>query len=148
MWRFISLVSYKGPAKKRYTLVLEKDGKEHKVSFGMKGAETYIDGNRTEAERQAYLKRHKASGEDWSKINAGSASAMVLWGKSKDIRTNLKAYLKSMGVQTGKKESKGDVQGDAHGYFARTKMEKLHSEIDNIMRVPDGIKNSRLNDPS
>ena len=144
MWEFVALRKYKGAGKKRYTLVLKKDDKEHKVSFGQEGAETFVDGNRTEAERQAYLKRHKASGEDWTKINPGSASAMVLWGKSKDLKTNLKTYLKSMGVATRKNTSKGDTQA----YFGRTKLEKLHADVDAIMTVPESIKNSRLSDPT
>lgn len=144
MWEFVALRKYKGAGSKRYTLVLMKDGKEHKVSFGQEGAETFVDGNRSEAERQAYLKRHKASGEDWTTINAGSASAMVLWGKSKDLKTNLKSYLKSMGVATRKNMSKGDTQQ----YFGRTKLEKLHADVDALMTVPESIKNSRLNEAS
>ena len=43
--------------------------------------------------RENYLARHRVN-EDWTKVNAGSLSAFLLWGKSTDLETNLRAYLR------------------------------------------------------
>ena len=62
------------------------------INFGSKNSTTYVNGA-SSTDRINYLKRH-APNEDWDNINAGSASAEILWGKSKDININLKNYIK------------------------------------------------------
>ena len=66
------------------------------IHFGFKGSTTYINGA-TDEQRTNYLKRHKVN-EDWNSINAGSLSAIILWGKSRDIQTNLNTYLKRFNI--------------------------------------------------
>ena len=53
---------------------------------------TYLD-HHDKLKRNNYLKRHKALGENWNEINAGSLSAFILWGESTDLKTNLYKYL-------------------------------------------------------
>jgi hypothetical protein len=72
------------------------------IDFGLKIGSTYID-HGDEVKRTNYLKRH--GNEDWTKINPGSASAIILWGDSKDIGDNLIQYLDrfNIKVQPGSK---------------------------------------------
>jgi hypothetical protein len=60
------------------------------IDFGMKQSNTYVD-SATDQTRTNYLKRH--GNEDWTNINPGSASALILWGESRDIGDNLIQYL-------------------------------------------------------
>lgn len=74
---------------KRLTAVFT-DGS--RVNFGAKNASTYIDGMRTKQERSNYLKRHKVN-EDWTNPKtAGALSAGILWGRTKDLKTNINEY--------------------------------------------------------
>jgi len=74
---------------KRYTLYIKNP--DMRIDFGLKTGSTYIDhGDKTK--RQNYLLRHRKR-EDWTKLNAGSASARILWGDSTDIKQNLKDYI-------------------------------------------------------
>jgi len=77
---------------KRFRLVLP----DKTIDFGQEGGQTYID-HGDKVKRANYLRRH-AVREDWTKSNAGSASAWILWGPSKDIQKNLKLYLKQMKI--------------------------------------------------
>jgi ABC-type uncharacterized transport system ATPase component len=67
------------------------------IHFGAKNGNTYID-HKDKIKRQNYLKRHKVN-EDWSKINAGSLSAMILWGNSTNINDNIADYKKRFNLQ-------------------------------------------------
>ena len=70
-----------------------KNGKTKTINFGQKGAKTFID-NADEKTRQNYLKRH-APRENWNvPDNAGSLSARIKWGKSKNINENISAFKK------------------------------------------------------
>ena len=62
---------------KGQTKCLDKD--RTKISFGSKGATTFIDGA-SNLQKENYLKRHSVR-EDWTKINAGSLSRFILWSK-------------------------------------------------------------------
>jgi hypothetical protein len=75
---------------KRFRLVLP----DKTIDFGQRGGETYID-HGDKQKRENYLKRHYVR-EDWTKSNAGSASAWILWGFTRDIQKNLELYLKEM----------------------------------------------------
>ena len=66
------------------------------IHFGFKGSTTFINGA-TEEQKKNYLKRHKVN-EDWKSINAGSLSAIILWGDSRSIETNLNNYLKRFNI--------------------------------------------------
>ncbi len=54
---------------------------------------TYID-HEDKNKRKNYIKRHKALGENWNKINAGSLSRFILWGDSPNVEKNIKLYEK------------------------------------------------------
>jgi len=82
---------------KNKKLVLKLTEPNKTIHFGWKGSLTYTNGA-TEEQRTNYLKRHKVN-EDWSSLNPGSASAFILWGKSRDIQTNLNSYLRKFNIQ-------------------------------------------------
>ena len=63
-----------------------------KIHFGQYDGLTFID-HGDKKKRTAYLKRHFKN-EDWGKINPGSLSALLLWGKNKELEINLVKYLK------------------------------------------------------
>jgi hypothetical protein len=88
---------YPSPLKnKRYRMVFE----DRKFDFGMKQSNTYVD-SATDQTRKNYLSRH-AKNEDWTRINAGSASAIILWGESKEIGDNLIQYLDKFNIKVPK----------------------------------------------
>lgn len=65
------------------------------IDFGLKGGNTYIDGNRSNKERENYLKRHLANKTESTLINnlipsPSLLSAYLLWGPTKNINTNIK----------------------------------------------------------
>jgi len=66
------------------------------IHFGFKGSTTYTNGA-TDEQRKNYLKRHKVN-ENWNEVNAGSLSAFILWGKSRNIQENLNNYLKRFNI--------------------------------------------------
>jgi len=70
------------------------------IDFGLKTGSTYID-HGDEIKRKNYLSRHSKN-EDWTKINPGSASAIILWGESKDIGDNLIQYLDKFDIKVPK----------------------------------------------
>lgn len=66
------------------------------VHFGDINGSTYIDhGDKTI--RANYIARHKVR-ENWDDINAGSLSRYILWGDSKDLKTNLIYYLNKFDI--------------------------------------------------
>ena len=73
---------------KKYMMVFE----DRTIHFGSDVSQTFVEGA-SEKKRANYIARHKVR-EDWNSINAGSASRFILWGKSRNIQTNLKDYLK------------------------------------------------------
>jgi len=91
--KFISLTKSNIKNKK---LVLKLSEPNKTIHFGWKGSTTYINGA-TDEQRKNYLKRHKVN-EDWNSINPGSASAIILWGKSRNIQENLNTYLKRFNI--------------------------------------------------
>ena len=75
---------------KRYDAVFP-DGT--KVSFGSKGAKTFVD-SASDQTKRAWIARHKVR-EDWGNPKtAGSLSKHILWGNSKSVRDNLKDFKK------------------------------------------------------
>jgi len=92
--KFISLSQ--SPRKdKKYVIQFEEPTMV--IHFGSKGSNTYLDHHDT-VKRENYLKRH-AVNEDWSKINAGSLSAYLLWGDSTDLATNLRVFLDTFRIK-------------------------------------------------
>ena len=91
--RFISLEQSPRPTKK-YVINFKEPNKT--VHFGSKNSSTYLD-HQDKVKRQNYLLRHSVN-EDWESINAGSLSAIILWGKTTDLNKNLKYYLNKFNI--------------------------------------------------
>jgi hypothetical protein len=87
--RFVSLGPSPKPDKR---LVIVFTDPKKTVHFGARGGSTYLD-HHDPVKRANYLARHRVN-EDWSEVNAGSLAAHLLWGKSTDLETNLRAYLR------------------------------------------------------
>jgi len=73
--------------------ILQHNGIEKKIDFGLKDGTTFIDG-RTNNERLAYLKRHLANKTEKKLIenlipSASLLSATLLWGKHKSLSKNV-----------------------------------------------------------
>jgi hypothetical protein len=78
---------------KRFKAIF-KNGKN--LYFGSATGKTFID-HGDELKKKNYIKRHQVN-EDWFKINPGSLSLYVLWGDSKDIKTNIKTFIKKFNI--------------------------------------------------
>jgi hypothetical protein len=80
---------------KRYRATIKMhDGSEREIDFGLKGGSTYIDGNRTNKERENYLRRHLANKTENTLISnlipsASLLSAKLLWGSTKSLDKNI-----------------------------------------------------------
>lgn len=68
------------------------------VHFGLKGANTYIDGADKKV-RENYRKRHKSDLKTDDPLRAGYLSYYVIWGDSRNVEKNLKDYLKRFGIK-------------------------------------------------
>lgn len=98
MKQFIKLETSNRHSKK-YVFIYRDGDKIIKTHFGSKGSSTYLD-HHDKFKRDAYLKRHKALGENWNQINAGSLSAFILWGPSINLHENLVNYLNWFNLST------------------------------------------------
>lgn len=76
--------------KKRFVAVFKDPSRT--VHFGLKGADTYLDGASKET-RDNYRKRHKSDLKTGDPLRAGYLSYYVIWGKSRGVETNLQSYL-------------------------------------------------------
>lgn len=80
---------------KRYRMILANP---HKIiDFGQSGGLTYIDQG-DKVKRMNYLKRHSVR-EDWNSLNAGAASARILWGPHNTIRKNLIDFIRNFDLE-------------------------------------------------
>jgi hypothetical protein len=70
------------------------------IDFGLKHSNTFVDGA-SELTRHNYLKRHQKN-EDWNKLSAGAASAIILWGNSQDIESNLEDFIRKFQLEVPK----------------------------------------------
>jgi hypothetical protein len=68
------------------------------VDFGSYGSQTYINGTRTETEKQNYIKRHQKREDHNNPYTAGALSRWILWGDSKDIDENIKQFKKKFNI--------------------------------------------------
>ena len=80
---------------KRFILRIKNPKKT--IHFGSDISTTYVDGASKE-KKNAYLARHKIN-ENWNKINSGSASRYILWGRSRNLETNLINYMKRFKIK-------------------------------------------------
>ena len=65
-----------------------------RVNFGLKGGSTFIDGNRTEKERQNYISRHAVRENFNNPKTASALSRWILWGDSKSLNKNHMDFMK------------------------------------------------------
>ena len=93
----------KSPVKyKRFrAYIMNKKKQIQYIDFGLEGGKTYIDG-RTDEERKNYLARHMGNKTEAERIlnltpSAATLSAYLLWGNSRDLKTNIKYLNKLMG---------------------------------------------------
>jgi Family of unknown function (DUF5754) len=95
--KFISFhISNNG--KKKYSVVLEHDGREKTISFGAAGMSDYTQHHDPER-RARYLARHRAR-EDWTNpLTAGFWSRHVLWGDTTSLRHNLRETIRRFHLQ-------------------------------------------------
>ena len=87
--RFVKLVN---SARKGKRFVATFEDPKKTIHFGSEKGSAYID-HHDKIKRENYLKRHKVN-ENWNKVNAGSLSAFLLWGKSTNLESNLIRYVK------------------------------------------------------
>ena len=87
--RFVKLVN---SARKGKRFVATFEDPKRTIHFGSEKGSTYID-HHNKTKRENYLKRHEVN-ENWNKVNAGSLSAFLLWGKSTNLESNLIMYVK------------------------------------------------------
>jgi len=87
--RFVKLVN---SARKGKRFVATFEDPKRTIHFGSEKGSTYID-HHDKIKRESYLKRHEVN-ENWNKVNAGSLSAFLLWGKSTNLESNLIRYVK------------------------------------------------------
>jgi len=78
-------------ANKRFVAIFS-DGT--RINFGQKGGSTFIDGNRSEKERQNYISRHTVRENFNNPKTPGSLSRWILWGDSKSLNKNHMDYMK------------------------------------------------------
>ena len=93
---FISLENSPRHLKKYVFTYKDDTGRIKNIHFGFKNSLTYLDHN-DKNKRDNYLNRHRVN-EDWSKINAGSLSALILWGPSTVLFENLINYLNKFNI--------------------------------------------------
>ena len=87
--RFVKLVN---STRKGKRFVATFEDPKRTIHFGSEKGSTYID-HHDKIKRENYLKRHEVN-ENWNKVNAGSLSAFLLWGKSTNLESNLIRYVK------------------------------------------------------
>lgn len=67
------------------------------IHFGARGYKDYLLGA-TDGDRMNYIARHRVN-EDWDDpMTAGALSRYILWGESRDIDENIKAFKKKFNV--------------------------------------------------
>lgn len=67
------------------------------IDFGSYGSQTFVNGTRTETEKQNYIKRHQKREDHNNPYTAGALSRWILWN-SKDIDENIKQFKKKFNI--------------------------------------------------
>lgn len=98
------LISFKKSNRKEKKYMMVFRNPTRTIHFGAKNSKTFVESGSQEKKKN-YLKRHRVN-EDWTKINAGSASRFILWGDSKDIDKNLDDYIKRFKIEDGRNINK------------------------------------------
>jgi hypothetical protein len=99
MTKLISVVR-QSRGSKAYTATFEKDGKTIKRRFGTNSNYTVASANKTAADRDAFHARHsKVKGANYSDpTTPASLSRFILWGDSRSLAANVRAYKKKYSV--------------------------------------------------
>ena len=95
--RLLEFTESTRPKKRFMMTILKNDGRTKTIHFGDSNGSTYID-HKDKNKRKNYLARHVVN-EDWDEINAGSASAFILWGPSTSLNKNLENYLRRFKIE-------------------------------------------------
>lgn len=95
--KLLSVTETPSSGKQKLTATFDVDGKTRKVSFGVKGSNSYIDGA-TDSVRDAYLKRHAKDIINKDPMTRGNLSYYITWGSSRNLRENIKAYRERFGL--------------------------------------------------
>jgi len=80
---------------KRYrATILKQNGEKQYIDFGLKDGSTYIDGNRTDKERENYIARHLANKREKYLIenliiSPALLSMKLLWGSYTSLQKNV-----------------------------------------------------------
>jgi len=88
----------KNKNKKYDAIITDNKGNKKVIPFGAAGYSDFILSGGDKKKREAYIKRHKKN-EDWNKINSGSLSRYILWGKSSNLDTNIKDFMKKFNLK-------------------------------------------------
>ena len=91
MAKLISFSKSDKPGKK-YTAVVEKDGRKHTIHFGDSSMKDYtlFSAEERAARKRAYISRHQGR-EDWSDpTTAGFWARHITWGDTPSVAENLK----------------------------------------------------------
>lgn len=95
MYKMITDIKPSPLKMKRYRATIKMhDGSETKIDFGLKDGSTYIDGNRTDKERENYIARHLANKREKYLIenlipSPSLLSMKLLWGSSTSLEKNV-----------------------------------------------------------
>jgi len=77
---------------KKYRAYVKDKNRIKKIAFGKRGRMTFLD-DRSEIERQNYIKRHLPSEKKLIKklkMSPSVLSMFLLWGKSRDLNENIR----------------------------------------------------------
>jgi hypothetical protein len=84
---------------KKFDAIIENNKGEKKIiPFGAAGYSDFILSGGDEKKKKAYIKRHSKN-EDWTKINPASLSRYILWGKTSNLETNIKDFMKKFNLK-------------------------------------------------
>jgi len=95
--KLLSVTETPSSSKQKLTATFDVDGKTRKVSFGVKGSNSYIDGA-TDSVRDAYLKRHAKDIINKDPMTRGNLSYYITWGPSRSLNVNIAEYKKRFNV--------------------------------------------------
>ncbi len=93
MVKLISVKRTPGERKEFKAAFILNNGREKLVRFGT-SSNWVTNPKKTDADRAAYLKRHRVN-ENWGDyLSAGALSRHLLWGDSRSLKTNLTKFKK------------------------------------------------------
>lgn len=97
---YMRLVSVKRTPEedKEFLAIFERsDGKENRVRFGTKS--NYVSNpDKTKEDRKNYIARHKVNEDFNDPMSPGALSRWLLWGESRSIEKNIRAFKKKFGL--------------------------------------------------